>query len=227
MTERELFDLLLNTFPALAALPREQLATLRAAVTYPTLAEGDLAYQEGSPCPAYLMCLSGRTRVYKSSESGREILIYRVATGGTCVLTTQCLLSGGTFPAASVAETATRLAAVPAPAFNELMARSDVFRRITLDDYGRLLSELFTLIDEVAFAPLDLRLARRIIALADAHGTVSATHQQIAQDLGTVREMVSRHLAEWERAGLIRTARGAVHLVDRAALANGRLPGRS
>lgn len=226
MSEPELFDQLLSSFPALGGVAREHLALARRELTYPQLAEGEVAYLEGSACPNYLMCLSGRTRVFKASESGREILIYRVGTGGTCVLTTQCLLSGGTFPAASVAETPTRLAALPAPAFRDLMAQSAAFRTFALDDYGRLLSQMFTLIDEVAFSPLDQRLARRLLALTDAHGTASATHQQLANDLGTVREVVSRHLAEWERSGLVRTARGIVRIIDRAALASGRLPGR-
>ncbi len=226
MTDTDPFERLLTAFPSLAAMEREHLAFAKASFSYPVLAEGDVAYVEGADCPNYLLCLDGRTRVFKVSAGGRELLIYRVATGGTCVLTTQCLLSGGTFPATSVAEAETRLAALPATAFRELMAQSAAFRTFALDDYGRLLSELFTLIDEVAFSPLDQRLARRLLALADVHGVVSATHQQIAQDLGTVREMVSRHLGEWERAGLIETARGVVWIRDRAALAHGRLPGR-
>jgi CRP/FNR family transcriptional regulator len=99
------------------------------------------------------------------------------------------------------------------------MAQSDIFRRVVLDDYGRLLSSLFQLIDEVAFATLDQRLARMLVAKADSKGEISATHQQLADDLGSVREVVTRRLGEWERAGLVRTGRGSILIVDRAALA--------
>jgi CRP/FNR family transcriptional regulator len=226
MPHSEHFDSWIRTFPALGAMDATHLEMARSAAHYPLLAEGEVAYRQGWACPNYVMCVSGRTRVFKSSPLGREILIYRVETGGTCVLTTQCLLSGGDFPAESVAEAPTRLVALPAASFRELMARSEPFRRFVLDDYGRLLASMFALVDEVAFSPLDQRLARRLIALADGDGRVAATHQQLAQDLGTVREVVSRHLGEWERAGHIRTARGVIHVLDRQRLAAYRSAGR-
>ena len=74
-------------------------------------------------------------------------------------------------------------------------------------------------VDEVAFASLDLRLARRLLAEADASGIVSKTHQQLALDLGSVREVISRYLSEWERMGWVRSSRGSIEVLDRAALA--------
>jgi CRP/FNR family transcriptional regulator len=88
-----------------------------------------------------------------------------------------------------------------------------------LDDYGQLLASMISLVDEVAFASLDQRLARRLLAEADAEGLITKTHQQLALDVGSVREVVSRVLGEWERAGWIRTTRGKVEIVDRVALA--------
>ena len=91
-----------------------------------------------------------------------------------------------------------------------------------MSDYTKLLASLFTLVDEVAFAPLEQRLARRLLAEADATQKVAKTHQQLADDVGSVREMVSRHLGEWERAGWVRTGRGQIEIVDRYALATRR-----
>jgi CRP/FNR family transcriptional regulator len=168
------------------------------------------------------MCLDGGTRTFKTSSSGRELLLYKVAAGGTCVFTTQCLLAGGTFPAESVAESPTRLAALPSAAFHQLMSLSPPFRQFVLDDYSKLLATMITLVDEMAFASLEQRLAGRLIAEADEHGCVAKTHQQIALDLGSVREVISRYLGEWERAGWIRTSRGRIEIVDRKALASQR-----
>ena len=92
------------------------------------------------------------------------------------------------------------------------MTTSPRFRHYVLSNYGDLLSSLITLVDEVAFASLDLRLARRLIAEADAQGVVAKTHQQLALDLGSVREVISRYLAEWERMGWVHASRGSIEV---------------
>ena len=76
------------------------------------------------------------------------------------------------------------------------------------------------LVDEVAFASLDLRLARRLLAEADAKGVVAKTHQQLALDLGSVREVISRYLSEWERMGWVHASRGSIEVTNRSALAS-------
>jgi CRP/FNR family transcriptional regulator len=166
------------------------------------------------------MCIEGQTRVFKTSESGREILLYQVGPGETCVLTTSCLMAGSPFPAESTAETDVLHAALPASAFHRLMGASPRFRKFVLDNYGDLLSSLIMLVDEVAFASLDLRLARRLLAETDAKGMVAKTHQQLALDLGSVREVISRYLAEWERMGWVHASRGQIEVRNRAALAD-------
>jgi len=100
------------------------------------------------------------------------------------------------------------------------MMASLPFRRFVLDDYARLLNSMISLIDEVTFNSLDERLARRLLAEADAQGTVRKTHQQLALDLGSVREVVSRYLGEWERAGWIRATRGRIEILSQADLAS-------
>jgi CRP/FNR family transcriptional regulator, anaerobic regulatory protein len=212
------YDLWLSQFPGLAQLAPEHLELTKSALAFKHLGEGDIAYRQGSSCPSYVMCVEGRTRIFKASETGREILLYRVGPGETCVLTTSCLLAGRSFPAESIAEVPVTLAAIPARTFHELMAVSPPFRQFVLDNYGQLMSSLIMLVDEVAFTSLDLRLARKLISEADGDGIVSATHQQLALDLGSVREVISRYLREWERKAWIRTARGAIEIVDRTAL---------
>ena len=207
-------------FSFLKAVSAADLKIARDAVHFPVLEADAVAYELDGECPNYLMCLDGRTRVFKRSENGREMLIYKVGAGGTCVLTTQCLLSGENFPAESVAEAHTELAAIPAHTFQQLIASSPQFRSFVFKDYGRLLSGMFSLVEEVAFATLEQKLARRMIADADDHGIVMKTHQRLASDVGSVREVVSRHLGEWERAGFVRNLRGQIEIVDPAALAS-------
>lgn len=215
---RETIERWLDVFPRLKSLSDEHLAMAVEAVQFPVLEPGAVAYRENWPCTNYVMCVDGRTRVFKQSDTARELLIYQVQSGGTCVLTTQCLLSGGNFPAESIAETRTLLAAIPKATFQTLMDASPEFRDVVLSDYASLLSHLVSLVEQVAFASTSQRLARRLIAEANGAGSIMKTHQQLASDVGTVREVVSRLLAEWEQAGWIATSRGEIRIVNRSAL---------
>lgn len=161
------------------------------------------------------MRLAGRSRVYKISESGREIVLYRVAAGGTCVLTTTCLLGHSHYPASTVVEEAIRDVVVPAATFHQLMVESEVFRRFVLSNYGDLISDLIVLVDEVAFHSIASRLAGLLVA---GQGNLTATHQQLADELGSAREVVSRELKEFERQGWVKLGRASIEVLDRAAL---------
>ncbi|TXM72750.1 Crp/Fnr family transcriptional regulator [Methylobacterium sp. WL12] len=209
----------IERFPMVRNFSASHLQLARGTVVFPMLEAGAIAYELKDACPNYLMCIVGRTRVFRMSDGGREMLIYKVSAGGTCVLTTQCLLSGGGFPAQSIAEARTELAALPADTFRQLMRESDTFREFVLDDYTRLLSGMFDLVEEIAFAPLEQRLARRLLIEADADGIVWKTHQQLASDVGSVREVISRLLGEWADIGLVEIRRGQVQVIDRASLA--------
>lgn len=218
MSDQELLTRWREAFPDLPDLDPEHQAQLLGAIKFNRLKEGDIAYRVGQACDNYVMCIEGRTRVFKTSESGREILLYQVGRGETCVLTTSCLMAGRGFPAESTAESDALLAVLPAPVFHSLLQHSLPFRQFVLDNYGDLLSSLITLVDEVAFSSLDLRLARRLLAEANGQDVVMKTHQQLAQDLGSVREVISRYLREWERMGWVRSSRGTIELIDRPAL---------
>lgn len=177
---------------------------------------GTIGYREGTPCGAYVMRLAGRSRVYKMSASGREILLYRVGAGETCVITTTCLLGNSDYPASTIVEEAIRDVLIPAAVFNQLMVDSIVFRKYVMTNYGALISDLIVLLDEVAFHSLNARLAK---VLLDANSPkISRTHQQIADELGTAREVVSRQLKRLEQKGSVSLGRGQVDITNRSAL---------
>lgn len=208
----------LSHFPELEGLEPAALETLRRHAHVVEAPVGAVGYREADPCNAYVMRLQGRSRVFKMSDSGREILLYRVAAGETCVLTTTCLLGRSTYPASTVVEEPIRDVLVPAAAFHQLMVESATFRRFVLNNYGDLISDLIVLLEEVAFQSIGKRLAK--LLLDHASGTLAATHQQLADQLGSVREVVSRQLKEFERNGWISLKRGVVTVLDRAALRN-------
>lgn len=203
-------------FPELAQLDassKEILAKYSRIVEAPI---GTIGYREGTPCGAYVMRLAGKSRVYKMSTGGREILLYRVGAGETCVITTTCLLGNSDYPASTIVEEPIRDVLIPAVAFNQLMTDSAIFRKYVMTNYGALISDLIVLLDEVAFHSLDARLAK--VLLDSKVDTITRTHQQIADELGTAREVVSRQLKRLEQKGAVNLGRGYVEIIDRKTL---------
>jgi len=206
----------LGQFPDLIGLDEHAKDLLAKYVRIVEAPIGTIGYREGTPCGAYVMRLAGQSRVYKMSTSGREILLYRVAAGETCVITTTCLLGNSDYPASTIVEEAIRDVLIPAVAFHQLMIDSAVFRKFVMVNYGALISDLIVLLDEVAFHSLDGRLAK---VLLDAKSPqITRTHQQIADELGTAREVVSRQLKRLELKGAVSLGRGQIEVVDRSTL---------
>ncbi|HEY0562300.1 MAG TPA: Crp/Fnr family transcriptional regulator [Methylophilus sp.] len=206
----------LSLFPDLLTLEpqaKELLAQYARIVEAPV---GTVGYREGGACGAYVMRLAGKSRVFKMSASGREILLYRVTAGETCVITTTCLLGNSNYPASTVVEEAIRDVIIPAAAFNQLMIDSKVFRTFVMTNYGVLISDLIVLLDEVAFHTLDARLAK--LLLDAGASSIHRTHQQLADELGTAREVVSRQLKRFEQKHWIAMGRGQLEIQDRAQL---------
>jgi CRP/FNR family transcriptional regulator len=216
MTQTEWID----RFPGLSGLEPEvrQILSTRARVM--SAPAGTTVFGPGRPVENLLLLLNGVVRVSQTSESGREIVLYRVHAGESCVLTTACLLAHEDYSADGVAETDITAVALPRSVFDELVAQSSAFRHFVFAAYSRRISDLFLTIDEIAFQRIDLRLAHKLLELADADDAVHTTHQKLATELGTAREVVSRQLQEFQRRGWVEQSRGLVMLRDRAALSS-------
>lgn len=165
-----------------------------------------------------LLLLDGTLRVQQVSESGREIVLYRVHAGESCVLTTACLLAYEEYSAEGITETDVEAVAIPKTVFDDLIASSAEFRRFVFTAYSRRITDLFLVIEEVAFRRVDIRLAQKLLDLSGSDNGVHATHQQLATELGTAREVVSRLLQEFQRRGWVALSRGSVELTDRSGL---------
>jgi len=202
-------------FPALGRLEPEA-ARLFAAARVVSIPAGTSVFHDGAPCGSYVLVIDGTIRVQKVAENGREIVLYRVEGGQSCVLTTNCLIGGEDYSAAGVAETEVKALVLPAPTFRALLACSEVFRGFVFAAYSTRISDLLMLIEEVAFGRIDARLAGW---LTQQGPEVRVTHQEIAVELGTAREVVSRQLKDFERRGWVALHRGRVEVRDVAALA--------
>ena len=183
-----------------------------------SLPENSTVFHQGDACKNYLIVLDGKVKVFTRAENGREILLYRLVTGDSCVLTTSCLLSNKNYPAEGKTETPVTALAIPVSQFNTALQQSSTFREMVFSAFSSHLSELITLVEEVAFGKVDVRLAKHLLTQCDDNNILSSTHQNIATELGSAREVISRQLKELESKGLIKISRGNIEIIDTAAL---------
>lgn len=181
--------------------------------------QGTVVFGPGKAPDNLLLLLDGTVRVQHVSESGREIVLYRVEAGESCIMTTACLLAGEDYSAEGIAETVVEAVAIPRRSFDELLSRSARFRNFVFAAYSKRITDLFLTIDEIAFQRMDIRLAQKLAELSRDGTTVRATHQQMAAELGTAREVVSRQLQEFQRRGWVAQSRGTIELLDKRSVA--------
>lgn len=214
-------DAFLQSLAAFAAapLPAEFLAEARARLRELSLAEGQFLAHEEDACQYLPIVASGSLRVYKISETGREITLYRVEPGESCVLTASCLLSDRRFPALACADGPTDVVLTPAELFFRWMSAHEFFRQYVYSITSRRLADVIATLTEVAFGRIDARIAEFLLRHASEASEVRRTHQEIANELGTAREVVSRILKDWEREGLLALGRGDVRILNRDGLA--------
>ncbi len=199
---------------ALSGLEEEARRKLEAAGRVYQMPSGTTLFRPGDLCENYLVMLRGAARITLTSEAGREILLYRVEPGQSCVLTTAALMAGDNYDAEGVTETDVEALVIPDGAFRELLAMSEAFRRFVFSSFAIRLQDLIALVGEVAFSRLDRRLGHFLLRRADGQAVVRMTHQEIASEVGSTREAVSRLLKSFEREGLVVLRRGVVELTD-------------
>ncbi len=191
----------IGAFAGLDAEARDQVSRRARVVHLPKDAH---PFVPGAPCESYLIVLDGSVRVQIVAESGREIVLYRVAAGESCVLTTSCLLK-------QLCESAVTAVAIPAPLFHDLLGVSPAFRNAVLENYASRVTDLIMTFEELAFRRLDRRLAEALLARA-RDGAVAATHHDLAVEIGSAREVVSRALKALEQDGMVELGRGVIQI---------------
>ena len=194
---------------------RDELVKRSNIVTVPS---GSVIFGPGKKPESLLLLINGTVRVQQLSEDGREIVLYRVRAGESCVLTTACLLAYENYTAEGIAETDISAVAIPKQTFDWLIANSRIFREFVFSAYSKRMMDLFHVIEEIAFQRMDIRSAQKILELSDENDQVHATHQQLATELGTAREVVSRMLAEFQRREWVTLSRGKIVVRERKAL---------
>jgi len=176
---------------------------------------GSVLFRDGDACNGYVLVVNGSVRVQKIDPQGHEIVLYRVEEGQSCMLTTTCLLAKQSYPAEGVAETDVDLVLLPLDAFDAALSESPSFRQFVMANIGYRISDLMMLLEDVAFGRKDVRLASFLLKNATQNGDVlELTHRELAVELGTAREVVSRLIKDFERKGLVSLGRNKVTILQ-------------
>jgi CRP/FNR family transcriptional regulator len=205
----------LALYPALSSLPRGELAAACAPAMLLSLPAGAQIFTERQACQGFPLLLAGTIKVVKTTPAGREMLLYRVEPGGSCIITSSCLLGHTAYSARGIAETPLSLLVLPASLFEKLIAENATFRDFVFHLFSDRIAELMQLVEEVAFHRLDQRLAKLLLGKDEP---IHATHQALAEELGSVREIVSRLLKGFSAQGLVALGREQITLLDRDGL---------
>ena len=175
-------------------------------------------FHEGEACKNYIFVLEGATRVYKLFESGREMVLYRLGKGETCSLTTSVLLAGGLYPANAVTEMETQAVLIPSSEFHAVFNSSTIFREYVCRVFGGRIRDMIMLLEAVTTRNVNIRLARWLLENRSPENTVEVSHRELAFELGTAREVISRHLREFEKTSWVRLSRKNIEVIDNQSL---------
>jgi CRP/FNR family transcriptional regulator len=182
------------------------------------LAAGQPVFSQGQEPQNYLIVLEGSVKVFARSGEGREVVLYRVRAGEMCLLTTACLIGHTRYSAEAITEEPTVAKAVPAAVFERVLDESEAFRRFVFEGLSLRLAAVTARFEHLVLDSVGQRLVRHLVRNADAGNTVATTHEALALEIGTAREVVTRHLKALEAEGLLRTGRGRIEILEPAAL---------
>ena len=217
MLDNDTLSRLLQQYPMLRELPAAELEKPLAAANMMHIPAGTVIFDENQPCQGFPLLLSGSIRVIKAAPSGRELQLYRVVSGESCILTSSCLLGHTRYQARGIAEQALEIVMLPASAFHTLLGNCEAFRSYVFHLFSDRITDLMQLVSAVAFQKLDQRLAKLLI---NKTSPIRTTHQMLADELGSAREIVSRLLKGFAEQGWVKLGREQIDITDISSLRN-------
>jgi CRP/FNR family transcriptional regulator len=218
MIEQKHVDRIAYALPFLQQ-PGSQLALdFQRAAYLARLSAGREIFAMGDRVDGIALLISGMVRVYKIGESGREITLYRFGQGESCIITANAILNSLAFPAIAVVEQDAEALMIPSGDFSDWVNRYEAWRQFVFKLNAQRLASVIEVVDQVAFQRMDRRIAALLLERAGSGSTVRATHQAIANELGSSREVISRLLEDFSGRGIVRLSRGEIELLDRQKL---------
>lgn len=211
-------QLWLNKFPALALINDPAWYNVMQRAIHANLPAGHSIFHEGDACDSYIFLIQGSTRVFKTFKNGREVILYHLHGGNTCTLTTSILLANENYPGDAETETECQVALIPASDFHLAFDQSRGFRKFVCESLGDRIRDIIMLIESIASRHVDVRLARWLLMFGGSNKPVKISHLELSLELGTAREVISRHLREFQNKGWISQERRQINIVDHKGL---------
>ncbi len=214
MIDSSQFDRVAQSLHLLQQADAAFIREFRQAAFFARIPAGHDVFLEGDRVEFIALLISGMVRVYKIGETGREITLYRFGNGSSCILTANAILSQKTFPAVETVEQDAEAVMIPAELFRDWVRRYDLWREFVFELLSQRLSTVMAIVDEVAFQRMDRRVAALILERARKQNPLQITHQEIASELGSSREVISRLMEDFINDGSLRSTRGKVEVLD-------------
>jgi len=214
MIDSEQFNRIARAIPILQRAEAPLINELKREAQFARIPAGQDIFMDGDRVDGIALLLSGVVRVYKIGETGREITLYRFGLGQSCILSANAILSQKSFPAIATVEEAAEAVMIPADVFRAWVNRYDLWREFVFDLLSERLSTVMAVVDEVVFKRMDRRVASLLLDQAKVRSPLRITHQEIAAELGSSREVISRLLEDFSREGLIEPGRGTIEILD-------------
>jgi CRP/FNR family transcriptional regulator len=214
MIDGSQFNRIAQSMPILQQADASFIREFQQTAFFARIPAGKDVFLEGDRVEAIALLISGVVRVYKSGETGREITLYRFGNGSSCILTANAILSQRTFPAIATVEQDAEAVMIPSDTFRDWVRRYDLWREFVFELLSQRLSTVMAVIDEVAFHRMDRRVASLLLHQGKMKNPLRITHQEIAFELGSSREVISRLLEDFVNDGSIRSGRGVIEILD-------------
>jgi len=211
--DRTTEETFLSSFPWLAHSPDALVKEILDASVFRTAAANTTLKTEGEFCNEFVFLCTGEKRVFKRSDSGREVTLYEMGPGDICVLNASCILSNTPLPANAASLTDVGMVLTPAQVFLKLVTAHEPLRTFVFSRINSGFVSIMSLVSEIVFSRMGERLRDYLLEKSE-DGVLDTTHQRIADDLGTSREVISRLLKELERSGAVALARHRIRLND-------------
>lgn len=214
MLTNQQLNLFINAFPRFKE-DRILLKNIQENGTFAEFPADKILCHDGQYSSALPMVISGLIRVYKVSESGKEISLYHIVDGESCVLTAASILGSSKFPAIAASENSIEVVMLPATSVNNWLIQSPDWQHFIFELIAQRMTEVITVVEEVAFQRMDRRIANYLnIKSIGRKGDINITHQAIAAEIGTAREVVTRVLRDLERKEVLELTRGNIKIIN-------------
>ena len=218
MITAEQFDTVAGQFDFLHRADASAVKEFRQAVTHVRLPAGKRLFSEGDSAQSLALVVAGTVRVFKTGRTGREITLYRIGAGETCILSVNAILTQQPLPAAATVEEGVEAVTIAAGVLRDWVHRHELWRQFVFELISQRLLKVLNLVDDVVFSRMDARIASLLLDRSRVQNPLRITHQEIAAELGTSREVISRILEDLAGAGMVRSTRGRIEILDAGPL---------